>query len=146
MFHVVVYNSCKVHPTAERNKKHRRYSFATMKDDLSSDITRAVISWMSVLYRSMELSSSCQNCTVSDHFPNFSQAFSVNQKWNFGTSELASCNRRTKLRLIKVIITWAETKILPDYISCFSLHFFRAQTDCCVLRNRTVHSEGFSII
>ena len=26
-----------------------------MTDDLSSDITRAVISWMSVLYRSMEL-------------------------------------------------------------------------------------------
>ena len=32
-----------------------------------------------------------------------------------------------------------------DYVSCFSLHFFRALAASCVLYNRTEHSQGFSI-
>ena len=47
--------------------------------------------------------------------------FFVNWNWNFGTSEPASSNRRTKQRFLKrpgaviyVIITWAETKILKE--------------------------------
>ena len=31
------------------------------------------------------------------------------------------------------------------YVSCFSLHLFRALAACCVLYNRTEHSQGFSI-
>ena len=38
---------------------------------------------------------------------------------------------------------WGETL---DYVSCFSLHFFRARTASCVLYNRTEHSQGFSIL
>ena len=37
---------------------------------------------------------------------------------------------------------WGETL---DYVSCFSLHFFRALAASCVLYNRTEHSQGFSI-
>ena len=37
---------------------------------------------------------------------------------------------------------WEETL---DYVSCFSLHFFRALAASCVLYNRTEHSQGFSI-
>ena len=37
---------------------------------------------------------------------------------------------------------WEETL---DYVSCFSLHFFRALPASCVLYNRTEHSQGFSI-
>ena len=37
---------------------------------------------------------------------------------------------------------WEETL---DYVSCFSLHFFRALAASCVLYNRTEHSRGFSI-
>ena len=32
-----------------------------------------------------------------------------------------------------------------DYVSCFSLHFFRALAASCVLYNRKEHSQGFSI-
>ena len=32
----------------------------------------------------------------------------------------------------------------PDYVSCFSLHFFRALAASFVLYNRTEHSQGFS--
>ena len=31
------------------------------------------------------------------------------------------------------------------YVSCFSLHFFRALAASCVLYNRKEHSQGFSI-
>ena len=37
---------------------------------------------------------------------------------------------------------WGETL---DYVSCFSLHFFRALAASFVLYNRTEHSQGFSI-
>ena len=37
---------------------------------------------------------------------------------------------------------WEETR---DYVSCFSLHFFRALATSFVLYNRTEHSQGFSI-
>ena len=37
---------------------------------------------------------------------------------------------------------WGETL---DYVSCFSLHFFRALAASCVLYNRTEHIQGFSI-
>ena len=33
---------------------------------------------------------------------------------------------------------------LLDYVSGFSLHFFRALAASCVLYNRTEHSQGFS--
>ena len=32
-----------------------------------------------------------------------------------------------------------------NYISCFSLHFFRALAASCVLNNRIEHSQSFSI-
>ena len=32
-----------------------------------------------------------------------------------------------------------------DYVSCFSLHFFRALAASCMLYNRTEHGQGFSI-
>ena len=34
---------------------------------------------------------------------------------------------------------WGDTL---DYVSCFSLHFFRALAASCVLYNRTEHSRG----
>ena len=37
---------------------------------------------------------------------------------------------------------WGETL---NYVSCFSLHFFRALAASCVLYNRTEHSQSFSI-
>ena len=37
---------------------------------------------------------------------------------------------------------WEETL---GYVSCFSLHFFRALAASCVLYNRTEHSQGFAI-
>ena len=37
---------------------------------------------------------------------------------------------------------WGETQV---YVSCFSLHFFRALAASCVLYNRTEHSESLSI-
>ena len=36
-------------------------------------------------------------------------------------------------------------KCCQDYVSCFSLHFFRAVAASCVPYNRTEHSQGFSI-
>ena len=48
-----------------------------------------------------------------------------------------------KLRVIHgELKKWEETL---DYVSCFSLHFFRALAASCVLYNRTEHSQGFSI-
>ena len=44
-----------------------------------------------------------------------------------------------KMQLLK---KWEETL---DYVSCFSLHFFRALAASYVLYNRTEHSQGFSI-
>ena len=43
---------------------------------------------------------------------------------------------------INLLKKWGETL---NYVSCFSLHFFRALAASCVLYNRTEHSQGFSI-
>ena len=68
---------------------------------------RAVICWKSVLYESIEygaelkLSRHLSNCAMFDRlFRDFFLAFFDNWKWNFGTSEPASINRRTKQRFV----------------------------------------------
>ena len=48
----------------------------------------------------------------------------------------------TKVTYCNILKKWGETL---DYVSCFSLHFFRALAASCVLYNRTEHSQGFSI-
>ena len=85
----------------------------------------AVAGWKSVLYESIEhkaelkLSRHLPNCTMVDLFRDFFLAFSDNWKWNFGTSEPASSNRKIKQRFVNIlgaviyaIKTWADTKIL----------------------------------
>ena len=47
-----------------------------------------------------------------------------------------------KLFFWAILKKWGETL---DYVSCFSLHFFRALAASCVLYNRKEHSQGFSI-
>ena len=43
--------------------------------------------------------------------------------------------------IIKQIEKWSS----ETYVSCFSLHLFRALAASCVLYNRVEHSQGFSI-
>ena len=43
---------------------------------------------------------------------------------------------------IRALKKWGETL---DYVSCFSLHSFRALAASCMLYNRREHSQGFSI-
>ena len=51
-------------------------------------------------------------------------------------------NWRDNKHALGFLKKWEETL---DYVSCFSLHFFRALAASCVLYNRTEHSQGFSI-
>ena len=43
------------------------------------------------------------------------------------------------------IIKQIEKSSSETYVSCFSLHLFRALAASCVLYNRVEHSQGFSI-
>ena len=97
-------------------------------------ITRAVIGWNSVFHQSIEhkarelqLSRYLPNCTMSDHFPNFSVAFFRWLRWNFGTSETANSKRRTKQRfviissaVIDVVIKRAGTKWTVQVLKVFT--------------------------
>ena len=85
----------------------------------------------------LKLSRHLPYCTMSDLLRDYSLAFSDNWKWNFGTSEPESSNRRTKQRFINilgvviyVIETWAETKILKEKTKMDSPSFKGAQSDC----------------
>ena len=53
----------------------------------------------------LKLSRHLSNCATSDHFPDFSQAFFFVKrlKWNFGASEPASNNKRTKQRFVNLL-------------------------------------------
>ena len=73
---------------------------------------------MRAVIAELNLSRYLPNRYMSDLFRDFSLTLFVDGKWNFGTSESASSNRRTKLgsvnmpgAVVYVIITWAETKI-----------------------------------
>ena len=73
-----------------------------------------------------------------DLFRDFSLVFFVNWKKNFGTSKLASSNRRTKQgfvnmrsAVIYVTIAWAETKIQrQNEMDGPNIEGFHAQLDC----------------
>ena len=49
------------------------------------------------------------------------------------------CSIVKHLEAVRALKKWGETL---DYVSCFSLHFFRALTASCVLYNRTEHNKA----
>ena len=74
-----------------------------------------------------------------DLFRNFSLAF-------FSLIEskiLAQASRQVATEEPKKIFLKRLGAVI--YVSCFSLHFFRALAASCMLHNRTKHGQGFSI-
>ena len=85
------------------------------------------------------LFSKCHVKTNFHHFQDFSPVFFINWNWNFGISESARTNRRTKQRfvnmpnaVISVIITWAERKIFKkgNEMNIPSVEGFHSLLDC----------------
>ena len=79
-------------------------------------------------------------------FPELLSSFFRQSKVKFRNKRAGKLQQKNQIKVNLSYHNMSRDEILPDYVSCFSLHFFRAQTDCCVLRNRTEHREGFSII
>ena len=62
-----------------------------------------------------------------------------------GESKSLDCalfGRKALRKAARALRRWGETR---NVVECFSVYFFRALVACCVLYNRTAHSQGLSI-